>query len=119
MPNPIVHFEINSPKGQGQAIQDFYKNLFGWAINADNPMNYGFVEPQGGGIGGGITEGEHPMVTVYIEVDDPEAYLNKVQQAGGKTLVPVTVIPDMVTFALFADPFGNAIGLVKSEPHAH
>lgn len=34
---------------------------------------------------------------------------------GGKTVVPVTEIPDMVTFAQFADPEGNVVGLVKSQ----
>jgi predicted enzyme related to lactoylglutathione lyase len=29
--------------------------------------------------------------------------------------VPVTVIPDMVTFAQFADPEGNVVGIVKNE----
>jgi predicted enzyme related to lactoylglutathione lyase len=28
--------------------------------------------------------------------------------------VPVTEIPNMVTFAQFADPQGNVVGLVKS-----
>jgi predicted enzyme related to lactoylglutathione lyase len=30
--------------------------------------------------------------------------------------MPVTEIPGMVTFAQFADPEGNIVGLVKSEP---
>jgi hypothetical protein len=40
----------------------------------------------------------------YIQVDDPQAYLDRIEQAGGKTVVPVTVIPGLVTFAQFADP---------------
>jgi predicted enzyme related to lactoylglutathione lyase len=50
----------------------------------------------------------------YTEVDDPQAYLDRIEQAGGRTVVPVTEIPDMVTFAQFADPQGNVVGLVKS-----
>src|SRR5574341_770127 len=34
---------------------------------------------------------------------------------GGKTIVPVTEIPGMVTFAQFADPEGNVVGIVKNE----
>ena len=52
-------------------------------------------------------------MTFYVQVDDPQAYLNKIEAAGGKTVVPVTEIPDMVTFAMFADPEGNVGGLVK------
>ena len=114
MPNPVVHFEIagSDPK----ALQEFYGALFGWDINSDNPMNYGVVDTQAGGINGGI-EGEvrAPGTVVYVEVNDLQAYLDKIEQAGGKTVTPVTEIPDMVTFATFTDPEGNVMGLVKSQ----
>jgi predicted enzyme related to lactoylglutathione lyase len=73
------------------------------------------VEAAGKGIGGGIGKAEQGEgnVTFYIEVDDPAAYLKKVEKLGGKTLVPVTEVPNVVTFALFADPEGHAVGLVK------
>jgi predicted enzyme related to lactoylglutathione lyase len=32
--------------------------------------------------------------------------------------VPTTTVPGIVTFALFAEPEGNVVGLVKSEPQA-
>ena len=32
-----------------------------------------------------------PHVTVYV--DDPDAYLKKIEKMGGKTIVPVTVVP--------------------------
>ncbi|MDP6071463.1 MAG: hypothetical protein QGG34_07860 [SAR202 cluster bacterium] len=55
------------------------------------------------------------MVTFYVEVDDLQAYLDKAEALGGKTIVPVTVIPDMVTMAMFADPSGAIIGMVQSD----
>jgi uncharacterized protein len=45
-------------------------------------------------------------------VDDPQAYLKRAEALGGKTLVPPVEIPTG-TFAWFADPDGNAIGLWK------
>ena len=113
MGQPVVHFEIlgKDPK----KLQGFYGDLFGWHIDASNPMNYGIVDTHGeGGIGGGIgpAEGQN-QVTFYVQVDDPQAYLNEIEAAGGQTIMPVTVIPDMVTLAMFADPEGNVIGLVK------
>lgn len=36
----------------------------------------------------------------------------KVEQAGGKTMLPVTELPQ-VTIALFADPEGHVVGLAK------
>ncbi len=112
MPNPVVHFEIKGP--DKARLQDFYRNAFGWSVNAENPMGYGMVDAQGEGIGGGV-DGDAPGVTVYIQVDDPAAYLEKVKTLGGKVVMDVTEIPNMVTMAQFADPAGNVIGLVKAE----
>jgi predicted enzyme related to lactoylglutathione lyase len=41
------------------------------------------------------------------------SFLKKIESLGGKTVVPTTEIPNMVTFALFKDPEGNMVGLVK------
>lgn len=117
MPNPVVHFEVTGK--DGSKLKEFYSKAFGWTINDDNPMSYGIVEAQEGqGIGGGISggDGQQNQVTFYIAVDDPQAFLDKVESLGGKTAVPVTEIPDMVTFAQFADPEGNVVGLVKNQP---
>jgi predicted enzyme related to lactoylglutathione lyase len=113
MPNPVVHFEIAGKDGAG--IQQFYSDAFGWAVDASNPMGYGIVEPQGEGIGGGVTGADNAAVTFYIQVDDLEATLARVAELGGKTVMDVTVIPGMVTMAQFADPEGNVVGLVHSE----
>ena len=114
MPNPVVHFEIHGK--DAKALHTFYKSVFYWHVDADNPIDYGMVDTHAGGIGGGISEGEN-QVTVYIEVDDLQAYLDRVQRAGGRTVHPIEEIPNMVTFATFADPSGNVIGLVKAEAH--
>jgi predicted enzyme related to lactoylglutathione lyase len=114
MPNPVVHFEVIGK--DGAVLQRFFGELFGWEVDARNPMQYGIVEAQGAGIGGGIgsnPEGGGGYATFYVQVEDPQAYLDKAERLGGKTLVPVTEIPDMVTFALFADPEGHVVGLVK------
>lgn len=115
---PIVHFEIMGK--DGKKLQNFYGKLFDWEIDANNPMQYGLVKTskEGRGVDGGVgsTENGQPgYVTVYAEVDDTDAYLKKVEKLGGKVMVPTTVIPNMVTFALFSDPEGNVVGLVKAE----
>ena len=112
MPNPIVHFEIT---GADKAkLQQFYGDAFGWKIDASNPMGYGMADTGGQGINGGI-DGPEPGVIIYIEVDDPAAYLQKVKSLGGKVVQDVTVVPGMVTLAKFADPEGNVVGLVGAE----
>jgi len=47
MANAVVHFEILGKDGAG--LQKFYGDLFGWKVNADNPMKYGYVAPEAGG----------------------------------------------------------------------
>ena len=116
MPNPVVHFEVTGQ--DGKKLQDFYAKTFGWQVNADNPLNYGTVDPAntGGGIGGGISAGDggRKQVTFYIAVDNPQAYLEKIESMGGKTVVPVTEIPGTVKFAQFADPEGNVVGIIDA-----
>ncbi|TMB66213.1 MAG: VOC family protein [Chloroflexi bacterium] len=114
MANAVTWFEITGK--DGRKLQDFYSGVFGWKIDANNPMNYGMVDNQGEGIGGGISAGDggRNQVTFYIAVDNPQAYLDKVESQGGKTIIPVTEIPGTVTFAQFADPEGNVVGLLDS-----
>jgi predicted enzyme related to lactoylglutathione lyase len=113
---PVVHWEIIGR--DANQLHSFYSELFDWKINSDNPMSYGLVEAQREGtIGGGIgqaDEGQTGHVTFYVEVENPEEYLKRVEKLGGKVIVPVTEVPNMVTFALFADPEGHMVGLVKS-----
>jgi predicted enzyme related to lactoylglutathione lyase len=54
----------------------------------------------------------HNYTIFYVNVDDVPAALAKAQSLGGKTLVPPVTIPNG-TFAWFADPEGNTIGLWK------
>lgn len=115
MPSPVVHFEVVGK--DGQAAQKFYADLFGWKIDANNPMKYGIVDTGvEGAIGGGIGEappGQHSGITFYVQVNDLQTCLDKAESLGGKTIMPVTEIPNMVTLAQFADPEGHVIGLVK------
>lgn len=69
------------------------------------------------GIDGGITgtDGDPNMVTFYVQVDDIDASLQQAVDLGATVIVPVTTIPNSVTFAMFADPQGNCIGIVASQ----
>lgn len=111
----VTHFEITGP--DGKQLQSFYAGLFGWSVDANNPMDYGIVSPTENGIGGGITASQDgkPSVTIYVEVDKIQPYLEKVVAAGGKVVMERTVLPGMVTFAQFQDPAGNVVGLAESE----
>jgi predicted enzyme related to lactoylglutathione lyase len=112
MGQPVVHFEIGCrDRGKTGA---FFSQLFGWKTQEAGPAT--MIDTGGsGGINGHITalgHEPHHYVTIYIQVDDVRAYLDKAQKLGGKTLVPPVEIPTG-TFAWFADPDGNTIGLWK------
>ncbi len=113
MGHPVIHFEIAGD--DSRRLQEFYGNLFEWKVAADNPMGYGFVDTgDEKGIKGGITRkhGEMPnYVTIYVQVADLEAHLKKAESLGGRTLLPPTSVPMGGSFALFADPEGNVVGL--------
>lgn len=116
MGNPVVHFEIITP--EAKRLHDFYSEAFGWSIDANNPMNYGVVRTEAGkGIDGGIGlpgGGAERSLTFYIEVDDVDAMLKKLESLGARTIMPKTDIPNMVTMAVFEDPDGNQVGLVAA-----
>lgn len=118
MGQPVVHWEIAS--NNAERLHGFYTALFGWTVDSNNPMHYGMVDTGGqGGINGGImqTQGGMPSyVSVYVQVDDLQRYLDKAASLGGKTLVPPTPIPGTGAFAMFADPDGNMIGLFHAGP---
>ncbi len=116
MTNPVTHFEIIGKDAIG--LQKFYRDVFGWKLAPPvaELANYSLLDNEGKGIGGGIGEGD-ARVTVYIEVDDPQAYLDKAVEAGATLLMEVSQITPDTTIALFADPQGNMTGLLKA--HAH
>ncbi|HZU59918.1 MAG TPA: VOC family protein [Solirubrobacteraceae bacterium] len=114
MPNPVSHFEV---LGQdAAALQRFYGEAFGWEMQDVMEGSYYMAHP-GSGINGGV--GRAPAegsghVTFYVEVEDPAATLERISALGGRTIQGPMDIPGGPTIALFADPEGHVIGLVKS-----
>lgn len=111
--HPVVHWEIQSM--DPARLHSFYTNVFGWRIDANNPMGYGMVQSGGGGgIGGGIGGTQMPAskVLVYASVPSIDDVLSLVSQHGGKTVMPRQDIGPVV-MALYEDPEGNLMGLVE------
>jgi len=120
MANRISWFEIMGR--DPTRLQSFYSQLFGWQIDANNADRYGMVSAEEAGIGGGIgadPEGGAGYATMYVGVDDINATIARVEQLGGKTIMPPTEFPDQqVTIAVFADPEGHVLGLSQNPPGA-
>ncbi len=113
MGSPVVHFEITG--NDGDLLKKFYGELFEWKIDSDNPLNYGLVAAEEGGIGGGVSKAQQGpgMVTVYVATDDITASLNRATELGATVVMPETTVSDEVTIGLFSDPEGNVVGLAK------
>jgi uncharacterized protein len=111
----VVHVEI--PAANVEAAGKFYKELLGWKITHDDTLNYSMWEAGDGSAGGfPAVSDEAPAgrVLVYIDSDDIEADLKKVEELGGKVIHPKTEIPQMGWYAFFQDPTGNVLGLYTS-----
>jgi len=111
MGKPVVHFEIGCR--DTAKTQAFYGQLFDWDITQAGPAAN--INTGADGINGHITalgHEPHNYVTVYVQVDDLQAYLDKATALGGKTLVKPVPIPTG-KFAWLADPDGNIIGLLQ------
>lgn len=109
----VIHFEVVGK--DGPALQEFYGELFGWKVDAENPQRYGLVTADDAGIGGGIgptPDGTPGYVTFYVQTDDGAATLRRVEELGGRVLMPLTEVVPGTTIALFADPEGHVIGLM-------
>jgi uncharacterized protein len=110
--NPVVHFEIGCK--DGPKTTEFFAKLFDWEIQPAGPAAMINTRSRDGIQGHFTSLGHEPhqFVTIYVQVDDPAAYLKRAEALGGKTLVPPVQIPTG-TFAWMADPGGNIIGLWK------
>ncbi len=113
MPNPIVYFEIT---GKDRAnLEDFYSAIFGWQLTAAGDQ-YTHVSP-GSGVNGGIGSamaGGPGYVTFYVEVENIENALTRVEDHGGKRIMGPEQMPKGPLIALFTDPEGRTVGLVQA-----
>jgi uncharacterized protein len=121
MGQPVVHFEIIGKDAEG--LQRYYSELFGWDINADNPMRYGIVDrqanlnPDGIGIGGGVgtgPEGYGGHTTIYVEVPDVEEALGQAERLGGTRVMGPDEPMEGLVIGMFTDPEGHLIGVIQA-----
>jgi predicted enzyme related to lactoylglutathione lyase len=110
--NHICHFEIGCR--DQKRTSEFYESLFQWKMQ---PAENGTYVRTGADadIGGHINSlghEPHNYTIFYVYVEDVAAALAKAESLGGKKLVgPIDIPPGGGTFAWFADPEGNTIGL--------
>jgi predicted enzyme related to lactoylglutathione lyase len=121
MGQPVVHFEVIGK--DGKKLQEYYSELFGWKIDANNPMKYGVVNGEenpspvpsiGGGVAGG-PDGYDGHVTFYVAVPDVDAALAKAESLGGKRIFGPDEVMEGLVIGQFTDPEGHVIGVLRGE----
>jgi predicted enzyme related to lactoylglutathione lyase len=108
----VIHVEVTGKNGP--ALQSFYSKIFDWELNTDLPDGYGMMR-QDNGITGGIgptRDGSAGNVTFYVHSEDPAGILRRVEELGGKVIMPLTEVAKDTTVALFADPEGHVVGIM-------
>ncbi|MDW5563671.1 MAG: VOC family protein [Methanomassiliicoccus sp.] len=115
----VIHFEI--PAERPERAVEFYKRVFDWKIEKwAGPIDYWLVttgESGEPGIDGAIHENTHFKTVVNtVAVDSIDECLQKVQQAGGKVLIPKGAVPGLGYVAFAEDTEGNAFGMLQSDP---
>lgn len=112
MATTVVHVEVVGK--DGAALQEFYKDVFGWNLDTNNPGGYGMYR-QEGGLTGGIgasNDGGPGHVTFYVHTDDPQGVLDRATAKGGRVIMPLTEVAPETTVALFTDPEGHIVGIM-------
>lgn len=121
MTSRVVHFEI--PIDDPDRAGAFYRTAFGWNVVKWGPVDYWTMTtgaPPGPGAEGALTpRAEAPEgVLVYVGVDDIEAAMRSIEQAGGTLLTARMPIPGVGWSARCRDTEGNVIGLFQADETA-
>ena len=120
MSAPVVHLEA---RGLDPAeLRDFYQRIFGWERDESLSIDDYSVADLGEGrltIGiGPVPDWSAREAKFFIQVDDIDETLGRIEAAGGRRIMPRTVGPDfgathILIFTTFLDPAGNTISLVE------
>src|SRR5882757_10039819 len=116
MGNPVTQFQIISKTPEETA--SFYAALFGWKIDANNPMGYRRIDTgSAGGIQGGIWPAppQAPtFVQLFVTVEDVKSSVQAAEKLGARVLIPPTTLPEGDEMAVI--PARNVVcSMEKSE----
>jgi len=111
--NTFCHIEFSCT--DLKKSQAFYEGMFEWTFRSfgDEMVVFGTGEQHLGGLQkvSSVTPGNSP--SVWVEVDDLDAYTAKAAKLGGKVLSEKHPVPNVGFSAMVADPDGNNVGMVQ------
>ena len=118
----ICHFEI--PADNVDRAKKFYSELFDWKIEQYPEMEYWLISTKDKkgkkGLGGGLMKRvkAQQQITVHIDVPSIDKYAKKVEENGGKILMPKTSVPTIGWFAVCLDTENNVFELWEDDKKA-
>ena len=117
----VVHFEIPSDNPENSV--EFYSKCFGWTVNQWGAEAYWLAttgEEDKPGINGAIMKKRDPAQPVVstIEVDSIDKAIFRIENYGGKIVVPKMAVPTVGWLAYFKDPDGNIFGVMQNDAAA-
>jgi predicted enzyme related to lactoylglutathione lyase len=111
-PGQISYVQI--PAADVDRSADFYETVFGWNIRRRDGGRIAFDDATGVVSGVWLTDrppSVQPGLLMYINVEDVQRALEKIVEAGGEIVTPLTPQGEGEAFATFRDPAGNVLGI--------
>ncbi len=116
-------FELATAKGQLDAADRFYADVFGWTVtDAGMPgFTYHLAAAAGEMVAGLMEMPEDvgampPFWMLYFATSDGDRTLAQVTAEGGSIMRPLAEIPGTGRFAICADPQGLGFGILEPAP---
>ncbi len=99
----------------------FYHDLFGWDAEdqGEQAGHYTIVSRDGKQVAaiGPLGDAGPPRWTTYVDVDDADAAVQRIEASGGKILVGPMDVMDAGRTAVFSDPTGAVLALWQPGRH--
>ncbi len=111
-PGKISYVQI--PAADVGESADFYETVFGWNIRRHDGGRIAFDDTTGEVSGVWLTDrppSVEPGLLMYMNVEDVQRALEKIVEAGGEIVTPLTPQGEGEAFATFRDPAGNVLGV--------
>lgn len=127
--DPVTHFEMGAENKE--RMRKFYETVFGWETHqlgkemgeyvtvttTDTDENRMVTKP--GTINGGFyqktADPSSHAPSIVIQVQDIQASMKKVEEAGGKIMGKPEEIPGVGTWASFRDTEGNRVSMIQPD----
>ena len=124
MPNHVKHFAIHADNVE--RARQFYEAAFGWAFRPWGPPNFYLVQTgpdEDRGLQGALQQRTEPLTGAglrgyecTIGVDNLQAAIARITEAGGKTLSQPYTIDSVGELVFIEDTEANRVGIMQYDP---